>query len=445
MIRYLKALSEEVDCASRLSTMTDSEAKEYGALNPTSARTEAGYATAIKVFQTFAERQKYPNIMNFTETFVFGDPPNPDDPPIRKVLAEFCTFLLGKHNRNDTYFKPDTQRQYFSGIKTVLVRRYPKLGQSPDWYEDLVGALKMRGRAEAIRRGDPISEKTIGISRSTLKAMCVHLMKQNTPTAYESRCVLSSLFHATGRGGEVSTSTWDSAYWDLDGDMLIFDWRETKKAEESVMTFHPDASSFHLDQFHTLACYLLAGQGRYDAAAALIPGGTNWIFPAYVNMADGGAAAKVTRVVHQCLKDKVLGLTEDMSGHGIRVSSADTMVFNTSVHIVDAICRGNWDFRGDCMIFHYLTKKLHVARAGKALAGWRNCEMSVSAPTLDAFKTSANALCLKQFCVELFVGVLVPELHTTLKPLRDVMVATLLMYREDVRNEVGEQDIIMLL
>ncbi|MGH7974120.1 MAG: hypothetical protein ACREBR_01240, partial [bacterium] len=248
-------------------------------------------------------------------------------------------------------------------------------------------------------------------------------------------------FHACGRGGEVSAATWNSACWDDDQEMLVLDWREFKTAEESMMTFHPDASSFHLDQFHSFACYLIAGSGRLDAA---ITGNETikFIFPGFVNMVSGGAAAKVSRILKACFDEGVPGMTAEMTSHGLRVSSADTMVFNKTVDLVMAIFRGNWNFEGECLILHYLTKKLFVTQAGKALAGFPNTTIDVSAPTVDAIRTSANTEILNSFCIELFGSVPVPQLHTTLKGFRNAMVACLLMYREDVRKEVGEDNMI---
>jgi len=44
--------------------------------------------------------------------------------------------------------------------------------------------------------------------------------------------------------------------------------------------------------------------------------------------------------------------------------------FNVFVTPVEIISRGGWEFKGECNdVFSYLTKKLHVSHAGKALAG----------------------------------------------------------------------------
>jgi hypothetical protein len=46
------------------------------------------------------------------------------------------------------------------------------------------------------------------------------------------------------------------------------------------------------------------------------------------------------------------------------------MIFNITLNVFDCMARGVWDFKGDSMLFYYLTQQLHIARAGKALAGW---------------------------------------------------------------------------
>jgi len=60
-----------------------------------------------------------------------------------------------------------------------------------------------------------------------------------------------------------------------------------------------------------------------------------------------------------------------MLSHDIRVGATDDMgAFNVFVTLVEIISRGGWEFKGECNdVFSYLTKKLHVSHAGKALAG----------------------------------------------------------------------------
>lgn len=76
---------------------------------------------------------------------------------------------------------------------------------------------------------EAISKKIVAFSRKTLANCCRFLMKQdNEALGYEERCVILFLFHAVGRGGEVSTSTWIFAQWDDDHEFLFLDWCELK-------------------------------------------------------------------------------------------------------------------------------------------------------------------------------------------------------------------------
>ena len=78
--------------------------------------------------------------------------------------------------------------------------------------------------------------------------------------AAASRCVILILYHAAGRGGEVSTSTWNSAQWEDNCEFLSLDWGELKKGQQYIMTFHLDAKGWELDVYHATACYLIGGR-----------------------------------------------------------------------------------------------------------------------------------------------------------------------------------------
>ena len=99
------------------------------------------------------------------------------------------------------------------------------------------------------------------------------------------------------------------------------------------MTFHPDACSYELDQFHALACYVIAGGGTSHSPDPELAG-VSWMFPAFVNMSDGGASKKATRILKN-LVGKVADLTDEMTSHGLRVGSTDDMAENTQVHIIE--------------------------------------------------------------------------------------------------------------
>ena len=84
----------------------------------------------------------------------------------------------------------------------------------------------MRATAAAIKRGDAISDKTPGIQQDLLKSINKRLLEQNR---HEDRAVTNTIFYAVGRGGEVSTSIWDTTEWDTKQEQLLMDWPELKK------------------------------------------------------------------------------------------------------------------------------------------------------------------------------------------------------------------------
>ena len=245
--------------------------------------------------------------------------------------------------------------------------------------------------------------------------------------------------------GEVSTSTWNSAQWDDDREFLSLDWGELKKGQQYLMTFHPDAKSWELDVYHAIACYLIGGHGKAKASTSTAAtNGVNWILQGYVDMRDGGASTKVSSIIEKCYTCGVEGVHEGASSHGLRVTATDNMVFNHLLAVFATIARGGWDFKGDNLAFHYFTAKLHVVMAGKVLAGWQDPNMHVSAPTVDAFKQSMNQEKVDAFCSSLFSGRGVPELNGKLRGFRDTMVASLLMYYDDLKKELTSQSMIIL-
>ena len=172
----------------------------------------------------------------------------------------------------------------------------------------------------------------------------------------------------------------------------------------------------------------------------------NFMFPEYVDMADGGAASKVSRIIEKCRDGGVEGIPDDLTSHGIRVSAADEMMFNEHLPFFAAIARGGWDCKADTLLFFYLTLKKHVATAGKALAGWADPNMTVTAPTLEAIYDDSNRDAIDNFCHRLFQGTSISALLSDsgkLKGFRSRMVASLLMYHASVKKTLDrDSDIV---
>ena len=184
------------------------------------------------------------------------------------------------------------------------------------WYTDIYGALKIRGKVEAICRGDSIGERIEGIHRELLIDIAEALLKRNTSESIQGRAVLVMLYHAVGRGGEVSTSNWNTALWELcRGGRFYLDWGETKGAKHSFLDFFPDAACFPICMIHSLASYLITSPGTVKSST-VDPSGPSWIFPTFVHMAGGGAAAKASRIL-KSLVEEVEGLTSGHTAHGL--------------------------------------------------------------------------------------------------------------------------------
>ena len=83
--------------------------------------------------------------------------------------------------------------------------------------------------------------------------------------------------------------------------------------------------------------------------------GTTWIFPGYVDMTDGGAASKVTRILAKCKAGGVKGIPANASSHGIRVSAINTMMFHEGLTLSSVIARGGWEHDRESIINCYFT------------------------------------------------------------------------------------------
>jgi hypothetical protein len=95
------------------------------------------------------------------------------------------------------------------------------------------------------------------------------------------------------------------------------------------------------------------------------------------------------------------------------------------------------------LIFTYITKNLFIYRAGLALAGYGDCNVDVKSPNVHAFLNPSNVARYESFVRELFMGVEVPNLHTSSKAFHDHMMASVIMYHNDVASEIGDHHILV--
>lgn len=267
---------------------------------------------------------------------------------------------------------PGSQAQYLSGVKTFLCKKFPKdpYFKDPSTYKEFYKRLRIRSRVDAIKRGKSPEDKTEGLHADLLRRINHELISQNR---FYDRAVLNALYHEVGRSSEVALWTWESTKWNsCQEEQLESDWREVKTSKNGLTTWHCHANSFTIDSFHSMAAYLITLDGTFERSSGSNSNSeASYVFPEFSDLANGGAAAKVSRVL-KGLIGKVDGLTEDPTGHSLCVGSADDMVYHNNFNLFAALSRGNWDFSGECTIFTYWTMKLFVGMAGKMLSGWRD-------------------------------------------------------------------------
>lgn len=413
---------------------------EFEELQVESQRTKDGYSTGEVVYNAFAALQGIPLLGTTTL----------DDPEqVKTNFRSFASFLIGHKMKNGRHYAPDTQCQYLSNAKNALAKStlvkghknanmFKKDHEEFEWFTDLLSGLKSRGRAEAIRRGEAVRQSTRAIRRKLLTRIAEHLLKKGTAASMEERAVLLTLYHAVGRGGEVSTTNFDLMQWDEDDEALWTIWNQVKTGRCGDISMHPDAENYKMCVLHALACYIITAGGKLKSTDLEAP---DWLFPSFYDLAEGGASSKASRILKN-LVGTVEGLEESHAGHGLRAGSCDDMATNHLLSIVSMIARGDWDWTGECQIFGYITNKMHVAFAGKTLAAWKDPRQKVSSPRLDAIiHPDAKAKVLRlAFHLFLFS----PNcLGDRLVGFRDAMVAVLLMYFEDKCQDLGYNNIVV--
>jgi hypothetical protein len=124
------------------------------------------------------------------------------------------------------------------------------------------------------------------------------------------------------------------------------------------------AHHFQVCMFHALGAYIVTAGSRIQRRCLDEP---IWLFPEYVDLSDGGVAAKVSNIL-KGLSDDIKGLDKDHASHALRIGPTDDLAMECLVDLVSRIIlKGDWQWEGECMIFNYLTTRLHVTRAGTRL------------------------------------------------------------------------------
>jgi len=65
---------------------------------------------------------------------------NPEN--TQRTFAQFCSFLFEKKDANCAHYKPGTQVQYLSNVKSFLAKKFRTIAAFKElqWYEELAAA-----------------------------------------------------------------------------------------------------------------------------------------------------------------------------------------------------------------------------------------------------------------------------------------------------------------
>jgi hypothetical protein len=407
--------------------------------------TTKGYSIGAAAFDAFAKLQGIKPLSELTEDDLKVGPDN----KVMKAFKSFATYLMGKTKKDGTHFRPFSQVQYLSNVKNVLAKKFPKAEllkvdhDESKWYTQLLHGLKLRGRAEAIKRGENVRDRTLGIRRKLLIRLCDHLLKVGTVKAMEQRAILLTLYHSVGRASEASFLNLHNMYWSEDDEMLWTGWNEHKTGRNTEISYHEDYDRYEVCQIHGLACYIVTAGGKIRGSAN--PAEPDWLFPDFATLADGGASTKATAIL-KALVGVVPGLEAKHTAHGLRAGPTDDMAMNRVCDVVCMIARGNWDWAGECQLFGYIFNPLHVSRAGKSLANWPDPYAEVFVHRLlDADgMDDADRKSLEDLAHDLFLfspEALQPE--GRLVKFRNVMLASLLTNFEWMRKTFGIENAVV--
>jgi hypothetical protein len=401
--------------------------------------TRKGYSIGTAAFDAFAKLQGIKPLSELTEDDLQVDPEN----KVMKAFGSFATYLMSKTKKDGTHFRPFSQVQYLSNVKNVLAKKFPRAvllkvdHVESQWYNTLLYGLKLRGRAAAIKRGENVRDRTLGIRRKLLIRLCDRLLVVGTVKAMEQRAILLTLYHSVGRASEASFLNMHNMQWSEDDELLWTGWNEHKTGRNTEISYHEDYDCYEVCQIHGLACYIITAGGKLRGSANTEE--PDWLFPDFANLADGGASTKATAIL-KALVGVVPGLTAKHTAHGLRAGPTDDMAMNRHCDVVSMIARGNWDWVGECQLFGYIYNPLHVSRAGKSLANWPDPYAEVFVHRLfDANgMDDADRKALEDLAHDLFLfspEALQPD--GRLVNLRNLMLASLLTNFEGMRKKFG--------
>jgi hypothetical protein len=190
------------------STKPASKRQKINEFDGRSKRTKDNHKGAVKKWDQFASINGYSPFYGLTRqqvcgnVYANGSMANPENPPLRKMFAEFAQYLIeykktGKEDDDEEEeiladdgddeeddeeegdweeeietarepyngLQPKVILQYFTTMKAQFFSRFEPLafkGPSPTWYTRLHASLKLRVAANCLVRGGKMTKKAVG-------------------------------------------------------------------------------------------------------------------------------------------------------------------------------------------------------------------------------------------------------------------------------------------
>ena len=293
--------------------------------------TEAGYAISIAKYNDFAQSNGFPFYKALTVEFLERKDEEEGSNMCCSLFNCFGKYLqlpISK-KKNAPYYKPGACAQYFSGLKTVLSKRFPNLRllhpPYDEWYTFLYRLLKVSSSRETMAQGDTVSDSSASIWRDVLSGICAALMSRATSSGYLYRAAILSVYHAIGRASKAMTMTWDAMEFNTSLETVESVWLEIKTGKDAPMSFFTDEHNYRVCFNHAMFCYLVSdGENSFVVKSGMVPDGAKFVFPQFVHIGgDGGIARKITSILHSIAKEGTI--TELSENKAARVSNTELL------------------------------------------------------------------------------------------------------------------------
>lgn len=179
-----------------------------------------------------------------------------------------------------------------------------------------------------------------------------------------------------GRGGELHNCNWKKCFYDVDENAMMGGWFQRKTGRISHMGHVRDKKDWTLDVIVMLAIMLIVGDEYKE-------GDSDMMFPFIHRLRCADASTYLNNAIKEA-RGHAQGLNPASTSHHARYGALSDIQHCKDLDFIDGIFRGKWFFQGECSGLSYANKAPGCLRAGKALAGWKECKNEII--SLDAFE-----------------------------------------------------------